>query len=102
MKRHLQNLALVVGALVVSAVAAEGIARWQDEQPLFTKQLVVGSLLAKEVSLQGLPLAQGVSRRWFATSPPPLPNRGVPPAQWLRATDAYQSAPPAPTPYGRL
>jgi hypothetical protein len=103
MKRHLQNFALVVGALVLSAVAAEGIARWQDEQPLLSLQpLVSGSLIFKAVSTQDLPLAQGVSRSWFATSPPPLPNRGMPPAEWLRAKEAYQATPPPPTPSGRV
>ncbi|MBN9089683.1 MAG: hypothetical protein J0J01_22460 [Reyranella sp.] len=102
MRQHLQNLALVVGALVLSAAAAEGIARWQDEQPLFAMPLVSGSLAVKAVSPQDLPLAQGVSRSWFATSPPPLANRGMPPAEWQRAIDAYRSTPPAPTSYGRL
>src|SRR6476619_6796494 len=86
MKRHLQNIALVVGALVLSAVGAEGIARWQDEQPLLTRQLVSGSLPVKAVSPHDLPLARGVSRSWFSASPPPLPNRETTPPEWRAPT----------------
>ena len=102
MRRHLQNLALVVAALVVSAVGAEGVARWLDLQPMFAMPLVSGSVPFKAVSADGLPLASGVSPSWLQTSPPPLANRGTPPAEWQSAVSVYWSAPPAPTPYGAL
>src|SRR3569833_497328 len=102
MKRHLQNLALVLVALVVSALGAEGVARWLDYQPMLAMPLVSGTMPDKAVSPDALPLASGVSRTSFQTSPPPLPNRGTPSAEWRSATDAYRSVPPAPTPYGAL
>ena len=102
MKRHLQNLALVVVALVVSALGAEGVARWLDQQPMFAAPLVSGTMPVTAVSPEALPLAPGVSRDWFQTSPPPLANRGPPSADWQNAVTAYWSAPPAPTRYGTL
>jgi hypothetical protein len=59
--------------------------------------LVSGTMPDKAVSPDGLPLASGVSRSWFETSPPPLPNRGTPSAEWQSAVGAYWSAPPKPT-----
>ena len=99
MKRHLQNLALVVGALAVSALGAEGVARWLDKQPMWAVPLVSGTMPDTAVSADGLPLASGVSRDWFQTSPPPLPNRSTPPADWQHAVDAYWAAPPRQAPH---
>ncbi len=69
---------------------------------MFAMPLGTGTVSIKTVSADGLALASGVSRVWFQTSPPPLPNRGAPPSEWRSAIAAYRSAPPAPTSYGVL
>lgn len=102
MRRHLQNLALVIVALVLSTLGAEGVARWLDKQPMWAVPLVSGTMPDTAVSPEGLPLASSVSRSWFPTSPPPLPNRSTPPPKWQSAVAAYRLAPPKPTPYGVL
>lgn len=100
LKAHLQNLALVVASLAVSLVAGESIARWLDDQPISAMPLVTGARAVENLSADTLPLAPGVSRRWFVESPPPLPNRRTPSAEWQRAMDAYRSASLTQTAYG--
>jgi hypothetical protein len=42
-------------------------------------------------ALEGIPLAQGVDKAWFASDPPPLPDRGPVPPEWMRLYRAIES-----------
>ena len=61
----LKNVLLVLVSVVLCTALAEGMVRWLDAQ----------EPSAAVRYLDGLPLAEGVRRSWFAEDPPPLPNR---------------------------
>jgi hypothetical protein len=61
----LKNALLILLSVVLCTALAEGMARWLDAQE--------PSAALKYID--GIPLAEGVQRSWFADDPPPLPNR---------------------------
>jgi hypothetical protein len=67
----LKNVLLLLVSVLLCTAVAEGIARWLDAQ----------EPSAALRYLDGIPLAEGVQRGWFADDPPPLPNRRSPSAE---------------------
>jgi len=61
----LKNALLILLSVVLCTALAEGMVRWLDAQ----------EPSAALRYLDGIPLAEGVQRAWFADDPPPLPNR---------------------------
>lgn len=61
----LKNVLLLLVSVLLCTAVAEGMARWLDAQ----------EPSAALRHLDGIPLAEGVQRGWFADDPPPLPNR---------------------------
>jgi hypothetical protein len=79
---------------LVAAVLAEGATRAVDGLPIFTDWLpntVDRDAVSK--NLDDIPRAAGVERAWFASDPPPLPNRSEPPAAWVRLAREIGEAP---------
>jgi hypothetical protein len=67
----LKNVLLLLVSVLLCTALAEGIARWLDAQ----------EPSAALRYLDGIPVAEGVQRGWFADDPPPLPNRRSPSAE---------------------
>lgn len=67
----LKNVLLILVSVLLCTALAEGMARWLDAQ----------EPSAALKYLDGIPLAEGVQRAWFAGDPPPLPNRRAPSAE---------------------
>jgi len=61
----LKNVLLILVSIVLCTAAAEAMVRWLD----------AGEGGAAASHLDAIPLAPGVERAWFASDPPPLPNR---------------------------
>jgi hypothetical protein len=89
------NAVLLTASIIFSLAAAEGAVRLIDGPPVFTGWLSNGQdrdLAARLVNL--IPAAEGVSSGWFFRDPPPLPNRGKPPADWVRYMEDFKESPP--------
>jgi hypothetical protein len=80
---YLTNGLLLLASMLVCLVAAEGVARWSDGLPVFTRHLpaTVG-VEVTPAQLDGVARVAGVPRDWFFDDPPPLPNRHQPPEAW--------------------
>ncbi|HZY52006.1 MAG TPA: hypothetical protein VFE73_02140 [Reyranella sp.] len=88
------DIALLAASIVLSMCAAEASVRALDRLPVLTDWLP--NTRDRDVtarSVGSLPLADGVSADWFSRDPPPLPNRGVPPAEWTRVMDEARDIP---------
>jgi hypothetical protein len=96
LRRLLANGLLLLVSLLLSLVAAEAVARFDDDLPLFALPLPlpVGADTAA-AHLDEIPRAPGVARDWFFSDPPPLPNRRKPPADWVRLKDEIERTAPA-------
>jgi hypothetical protein len=93
----LTNAVLLVVSIVLTTAIAEGVVRHIDGRPLLAFPLAdpVGAQTVPSAVLDQVPLAAGVDRDWFFTDPPPLPNRGKPPADWVRLYDRlWETIPP--------
>lgn len=84
--RFFKDALLVVASIVLSVVVAEGVVRYVDGYPLFITPLgePMGLASVKQESVDRVPLATGVERDWFSSSPPPLPNKRPVPEEWER------------------
>jgi hypothetical protein len=91
----LVNGLLVLASVVLSIAAAEGVVRYLNGQPLlvFPLPIAIDMAPAKTGQAEGIPLAAGVDRAWFASDPPPLPNRTVPPEGWQDLFDYARTHP---------
>jgi len=91
----LADTLLIVVSLVISFAFAEGVVRILNGQPLFAFPLPdpVGTASVKPGQLESIPLAPGVDPAWFEKDPPPLPNRGTPPAEWQKIFDEMKQHP---------
>ena len=91
----LADTLLVLISLLVSIFGAELVVRALNGQPLFAFPLPdpVGSASVKPGQLESIKLADGVDRAWFERDPPPLPNRGEPPAEWQKIFNEMQARP---------
>ncbi len=89
------NGLLVLASVVFSIAAAEGVVRYLNGQPLlaFPLPIAIDMAPAKAGQAQGIPVAAGVDRAWFASDPPPLPNRAVPPEGWQDLFDYARTHP---------
>jgi hypothetical protein len=88
------NVALLAASILISICAAEASVRAIDHLPVLTDWLP--NTRDRDVtarSVASIPLAQGVSAEWFFRDPPPLPNRGVPPAAWMRVMNEAKDIP---------
>jgi hypothetical protein len=93
---------VLAGSLLASLVAAEVVVRHLDGLPLWAVPLPEGAGLIEEVPKQvrdKIAVAPGVSRDWFYDDPPPLPNRGEPPAEWTRLFWEVKNHPDAYRPF---
>ena len=70
--RYLGNTLLLLASVGLCTAAAEFVARWVDRAG------------HEDVArnLDEIPLAPGVSRDWYFSDPPPLPNRSPVPKEW--------------------
>ena len=86
-RKRLGNALLLLASFAFSLIAAEGVARWLDEVPLFDfpLPLPVGQDTAAS-HLDSLPAVAGVKREWFFDKVPPPPRQPVP-EQWQRWYD---------------
>src|ERR1700738_441305 len=86
---------MILVSVLVSIVAAEGVVRFINGQPLFAFPLPdpVGTATVKAEQLDGIPRAAGVDRAWFFSDPPPLPNRAEPPKGWTELFNYLQAHP---------
>ena len=92
--KYFVNGLLMALAILATTVAAEGVTRLIDGLPLFTDWLP--NTVDRDVSskhLDEIPRAAGVSRSWFFSDPPPLPNRREVPPEWVRQVQAINQAP---------
>jgi len=82
-RAYLTNGLLLVASVLLCLLAAEGVARWADGLPVFTRHLpdTVG-VEVTPAQLDGVARVAGVQRDWFFDDPPPLPNRHQPPEAW--------------------
>lgn len=93
-RRSAGNVALTLGALMLSLVAAEVATRLIDGLPVFTDWLPYAvDRDAAPSHLDRVPRAAGVERAWYFTDPAPLPNRREPPAEWTRIAREIGEAP---------
>ena len=86
--RKLVGNTLLTGLTVVFCLFLTEIGiRVIDGLPVFPVALPpLGGAIGTDTTashLKNIPLANGVDRAWFATEPPPLPNRTPPPAEWV-------------------
>jgi hypothetical protein len=93
-KTPLKNFALTVVSIAFGLVLGEALTRVVDGRALEEMPLVVGTPEGVTPSAPNLALANGVSPKWFFVSPPPLPNRAAPPAEWQRDMESYRATPP--------
>ena len=86
---------LIVLSIVLSFAAAEAVVRLLNGQPLLAFPLpdAVETARVKPGQLEQIKLADGVDRSWFERDPPPLPNRGRPPADWQKVFNDMQQRP---------
>lgn len=86
---------MILVSVLVSIVAAEGIVRFINGQPLFAFPLPdpVGTATVKAEQLDSVPRAAGVDPAWFFSDPPPLPNRTEPPKGWTKLFNDLQAHP---------
>jgi len=86
---------LIVLSIVLSFAAAEAVVRLLNGQPLLAFPLpdAVGTASVKPGQLEQIKLADGVDHSWFERDPPPLPNRGTPPADWQKIFNEMQQRP---------
>jgi hypothetical protein len=67
------NVLLVLASVAVTAVAAEFLVRWLDDD---------GDIGPAARHLREIATAPGVERAWFYETPPPLPNQRAVPEEW--------------------
>jgi len=86
---------LIAASVVFSIVAAEGVVRFLNGQPLLAFPLpeAAESADVKPGQLEQIPLADGVDRQWFYSEPPPLPNRRKPPDGWQQLFHYFEDHP---------
>ena len=95
MRKHWQNYSLTLAIIVLGLLVAEAITRYLDNLPVLAISFpqALSSQTATAQQRDTVQLAPGVSPAWFLDDPPPLPNRGVPSAEWIRRfADAEQAA----------
>ncbi len=87
MRKLVGNSILTVLTVVFCVFLTEIGIRVIDGLPVVTLTLPpLGGAIGTDTTathLKNIPLANGVDRAWFATEPPPLPNRTPPPAEWV-------------------
>jgi hypothetical protein len=91
---------LMIGSLLISVVAAESVARYLDDQPIFALALREGAGDAATArDRDAVPLAAGVSPDWFFHDPPALPNRTAPSERW---NELFQKVHDNPAAFGQF
>ena len=79
------NLVVVPRSVFIESGSNRARPRAIDGLPIFTDWLP--NTVDRDVTsatFDSIPLAAGVRRDWFFREPPPLPNRGKTPAEWIR------------------
>jgi hypothetical protein len=92
---HLKNVLLFFVSIAFSILVAEAAVRYIDGYAMFAVPLnnpLGSAAFSPEVPKQ-IPLAAGVEPQWFASEPPPLPNRREPPDDWVRLFHSIQANP---------
>ena len=104
--RNLLGCALLLSvSIVLCFVVAEGATRSADELPLarlpLPKAFDAIGLDTSADRLDEVPRVVGVARDWFFSEPPPLPNRHLPPPDWIELDRLIETnAQSAGNPYG--
>jgi hypothetical protein len=91
LQKFIANSLLLALSVLICLVAAEGATRLIDDLPLIATTLPVpySGGLGHDTTAQHIdkvPRAAGVAREWYYSGPPPLPNRGAVPQEWLALT----------------